>query len=97
MDYNRYINIMLFLFAGALGIFSLYFGSQQLKLNQLGIIKSSKRISLRMIKESLSIHKDNEEIHLQLSKIKTLYIIYLVTFYSTMILVAFQIYRAATH
>lgn len=97
MDYNQYINIGLFILALSLGIFSLYFGTQQLKLYQLGIIKRSKRISLQIIKTSLSPNKGNEEYALLLSKIKTLYIVYLVIFYFTVVLIAFQIYRAATH
>jgi hypothetical protein len=96
MDYNQYINIGLFILALSLGIFSLYFGTQQLKLYQLGIIKSTKRISLQMIKLALSANKDNEEYFLLLTKIKTLYIVYLIIFYFTMVLVAIQIYRAAT-
>ena len=74
--------------------FNLYIGSQQLKLYQKGVINTRRRLSLKTINDALSKNTDADTYKI-LKNIKFLYVIYLVVFYITVLLVCIKIYFAA--
>jgi hypothetical protein len=77
------------------GLLNFYLADQQLKLFQLGVFRTPKRMSLKIIDEAL-INENNKEHYVTLNRVKLIYWIYLLLFYLTIVIVAFKIYCAAT-
>jgi hypothetical protein len=86
--------ILIILFV-VLGISNLYFGSQSLKLYQSGQINTTKRLSLKILNNALA-NEINNEGRKKLLITKSLYIVYLLIFYSAIIYAIIEIYVTAT-
>ncbi|CAN5283757.1 hypothetical protein BH09BAC6_BH09BAC6_10520 [soil metagenome] len=86
--------MILFGLFGLTVLLSLYLASQNAWLYQTGIVKTTKRLSLKIINDALK-----KEIDLVLLKkikyIKRVYIVYLLLFYLSIFLAILKIYMAS--
>jgi hypothetical protein len=75
-------------------VFNLYCGLLYVRLNQLGIVKTTKRVSLKILNEAL--RKENDLTYQKkLKKVKLFHCVYLMFFYASLCLIISQLTRQA--
>jgi len=86
--------MVLFCLFGLIALLSIYLGSQNSRLYQSGIVDTDKRLSLKKLNGAIEKQTDAFTIK-RLRSVKTVYIIYLLTFYISIVFAIYQIYLAA--
>jgi|GEM_PF-3848451 len=76
------------------GIVNLYIGSQHLKFYQKGIIKKTKRVSIKILNEAIK-NESEEDVLKQLKFLKVIYIVNTLLIYSAIFFAICEIIKAA--